>query len=320
MSEKPLSISRRKFLAATSTLTSGLILGAPAILTSKNRVSDISDADYFVLIADPHIDENPHRLRSGTNMFNHLEITVNRILNNDKFGQPLGVIILGDIANTHGFMGEYGLNWALLRHLRNAGIPVHFAMGNHDNRDNFFTVFPDQVPEENPMVQSQHVEIVEAPNTYHFILDTLDRVDEYITGGALGSAQLKWLDETLGIYNDKPVMLHGHHYPWLNTQTDGSIRGLGDIKEMIEITQSHRHVKGYYFGHSHRLDINPYGRVNTDLQGLNLLNVPTLAGHTNQPVGYIHAFYYPDKADFEVECIDTSEQWHGMTFTKTYRS
>ncbi len=319
MPEKQSTISRRKFLATSTALTPGVILGFPAILKSKTVISNVSDADYFVLIADTHIDQNPHRLRSGTNMFDHLETTVKRILSGDKFGKPAGVIILGDIANTHGLMGEYGLTWKLLRHLSNAGIPVHFAMGNHDNRGNFYTVFPDQVPEET-LVRNRHVEIIEAPNTYHIILDTLARVDEYITGGELGQIQREWLDKTLSDYNDKPVMLHGHHYPWLNVQ-DGNIRGLKDYKEMIEITHSHHHVKGYYFGHSHRLDINPYNRVDIDTKGLNLLNVPTLAGHAgSQPVGYIHAFFYPDKADFEVECIDTNAQWHGMTFSKTYRS
>ncbi|MBP3193967.1 metallophosphoesterase family protein [Natronogracilivirga saccharolytica] len=314
------SIGRRKFLATSTALTTGLVLGFPGILTSKNKTRNESEADYFVLIADTHIDKNPHTLRAGSNMFDNLETAVNRILNNGKYGKPDGVIILGDLANTHGLVGEFALSWTLLRHLSNAGIPVHIAMGNHENRENFYTVFPDHKPED-PMVQGRHVEIIESRHTYHIILDTLARVDEYITWGELGEAQRNWLDETLKTYNDKPVMLHGHHYPWPNTQDDGSIRGLKDYEELIELTHDHKHVKGYYFGHSHRLDTDPYGRVDVDTKGLNLLNVPTNAGHAgNQPVGYIHALYYSDKADFEIECIDTSEQWHGNTFSKTYRS
>ncbi len=310
------SISRRKFLASTSTLTSGLFLGAPYLLSDKGRISTESDPDYFVLIADTHIDENPHRLRNGSNMFFNLEIAVKRILNNDMFGKPAGVLILGDIANTHGLMGEYGLTWSLLRHLQDAGIPVYCAMGNHDNRGNFNQVFPDQ----ESLIRNMYVQIMDAPNAYHIVLDTLARVDEYITGGELGQVQRNWLDQILEKYTDKPVILHGHHYPWHNVQ-DGNIRGLKDYKELIEITNSHRQVKAYVFGHSHRFDINPYHRVDADVKGLNLLNVPTLAGHSgSQPVGYLHAFFYHDKMELQVECIDTTEQWHGLRETLSYRS
>ncbi len=313
MSKKQSSISRRKFLATSTALTSGFFLGAPGLLTGKYSQNEEVNPDYFILMSDTHIDENPHRLRNETNIFGNLEIAVQRILNGNEFGKPAGVIILGDIANTDGLISEYGLAWALLRHLPKAGIPVHFAMGNHDNRGNFYTVFPDQLPE-TALVRNRHIEIIEAPNTYHFILDTLARVDDYITGGELGSIQRDWLDKALGDYNDKPVMLHGHHYPWPNTQTDGTVRGLEDYQEFLEIVHSHRHVKAYIFGHSHRFGIS----LDQDLR---FLNVPTTAGHAgSQPVGYIHAFFYPDKMRLQIECIDTSESWHGDSGTLVYRS
>ncbi len=316
MSTTQSSISRRKFLAATSTLGTGLFLGAPGMLSGHKTTVSEPDPDYFVLIADTHIDQNPHRLRSESNMFYNLETAVNRILNNNKFGKPAGVLILGDVANTDGLIGEYGLTWSLLRHLQDAGITVYCAMGNHDNRSNFSVVFPDQ----ETLIRNLYVQVIEAPNAYHIILDTLARVDEYITGGELRHIQRNWLDQTLANYTDKPVILHGHHYPWHNTQ-DGNIRGLKDYKELFEITNAHRQVKAYVFGHSHRLDINPYHRIDVDVKDLNLLNVPTLAGHSgSQPVGLIHAFFHHDSMELEVECIDTSEEWHGMRETLTYRS
>jgi hypothetical protein len=313
MSEKKSSISRRKFLASSSALTSGLILGAPGMLTGKYSQNDEVDPDYFILLSDTHIDENPHRLRNETNIFSNLEIAVRRILNENEFGKPAGVIILGDIANTFGLVSEYGLAWSMLRHLSKAGIPVHFAMGDQDNRGNFYTVFPDQIPEV-PLIRNHHVEIIEAPNTYHFILDSLARSSEYIAGGELGHIQRNWLDSVLGNYNDKPVMLHCHHYPWPDTQTDGTVQGLKDYQEYLEIAHSHRHVKACIFGHSLRFETS----LDKDLH---FLNVPTTAGHEgSQPVGYIHAFFYPDKMRFQIECIDTSESWHGDSGTLEYRS
>ena len=313
MSEKQSSISRRKFLATSTAFTSGFFLGAPNVTSNKKKViSNDTDPDYFVLIADLHMDENPNKLSNGWNMFDNLEITVNRILNNEEYGMPSGVIVLGDIANTHGHMGEYGLAWKLLRHLSKAGIPVHFAMGNHDNRGNFYRLFPDQVPK--TLVRTRHVELIEAPNNYHIVLDTLARITEYIPGGELGGIQRAWLDEALKTYNDKPVILHGHHYPWPNTQPDGTVNGLKDYEEFLELVHSHKHVKAYCFGHSHNLDI----LLDKDLH---LVNVPMLGGNPGtQPTGFIHAFFYPDRLAFEVECIDTEENWHGDSGTLGYRS
>ncbi len=306
------SVSRRKFLATTSTLA----FGAPGILTSKNKTTETNeiDPDYFVLIADTHIDENPHQLHHDSNMFDNLEVTVNRILNNDKYGKPNGVFVLGDIGNTKGLLGEYALSWKMLRHLTNAGILVNFAMGDQDNRANFYKAFPDQLPE-TTFIRHRHIEIIDSPNAYHIILDTLaTRAGDYVKWGELGDFQRNWLDETLETYNDKPVMLHGHHYPWPNEQSDGSISGLKDHEEFLEVVHSHHHVKFYIFGHSHKFAISSDN-------GLHLLNVPTIAGHSgNQPVGFIHAFFYPDKMRHEIECIDTDEPWHGDSGTLEYRA
>lgn len=319
MFKKKKLLSRRNFIRSTAVSSAGVFLGLPAILTGKEYDGKDKESDYFVLIADTHIDVNPHELRNGTSMYLNLEIAVNRILNSRTARKPDGVILLGDIANRDGNFGEYAQAWTLLRHLSDAGIPVHFAMGNHDNRQNFYKIFPEKKPDV-PLVENQHIEVIHSSNATHIVLDTLARVDKYITGGALGKEQLIWLDDALRKWTDRPVILYGHHYPWHNIQ-EGNLRGLKDYRELLEITYAHPNVKAYIFGHSHRLDPDPYDRLDVDPKGLRLFNVPTLAGHRGgQPVGYQHAFFHSGYMEFITECIDINEPWHGKRVKKKYRN
>jgi 3',5'-cyclic AMP phosphodiesterase CpdA len=270
------------------------------------------DPDYFVLITDTHIDQSLSYTREGENVADNLLLIVQRIMtNSDRL--PAGVIINGDAANRDGNPLEYANLKTILAPLSEAAIPVYITLGNHDRRDTFYAAFP-ELRLENSGVNGQQVGIVETPNCYLFLLDTLESVNK--TTGVLGTIQREWLNEKLNDVTDKPVILLGHHYPWPNIQ-DGTIRGLRDYEPFLEICHAHRQVKAYLFGHSHRWDLRKD-------QDLHLVNQPTSAGTTaSQPTAYLHAWFGANDLRLELDCIDRTApgnaKWQGVTKTLTYR-
>ncbi len=292
-------VSRRDFIASAVVATAGLLTFRTGVRAEERGV----DPDYFVLIADTHIDENPNRLLRGVNPAVNLDAVVKRILGLRP--RPAAVIINGDAANIRGLRGEYGLLAWILRPLSEAGIPVHITMGNHDDRGPFYSILSEMKPEE-PILEDQHVAVIETPNVNLFLLDTLDQVN--VTPGLLGEAQLAWIDEALGKRRDKPAILFGHHTP------TGSGGGLLDAGKMFEIVHSHRHAKAYFYGHSHRWEIG----TNADLH---LVNQPATAHvfHKEQPQGIVHARFGREEMRLELDCLDRGHGWHGEKHVLGYR-
>ena len=297
-------ISRRKFIKTTSIASVGMLFGFKGTLYGSEGGN--VDPDYFVLIADTHIDVDKNREnRNGDKMFEINQVTVQRIV--DAEGpRPAAVIINGDAANVSGRIGEYENLVEILEPLSEADIPVFITMGNHDNRDPFFQIFPDK-KHENPPVSGRHLAIVETPNVYLFLLDTLDQVNQ--TPGILGPEQLAWLDTALDQHDDKPVIIIGHHYPWPNVD-----RGLMDYDKFYDVILPKRHVKSYIFGHSHRWDL----RMREDLR---LINQPANGGNpgSGQPTGILHFHFHNDRMALETDAYNRNDNWHGQTGTFQYR-
>jgi 3',5'-cyclic-AMP phosphodiesterase len=289
-------ISRRKFISSTALATAGLLFGFKSSIPNNNV-----DPDYFILLADTHIDQNPNRIvRDEFNLAGNLKLAVNRILEN-KSRMPAAVIINGDAAISRGLAEDYRTLIKLLNPISEAGIPIHITMGNHDDRGPFYEVLPEMRPDE-VFVDDSHNEIIETPHTYLFLLDTLDQVNE--APGILGQPQLDWLDEALQQYKDKPVMLFGHH----------TTTGLQDMNKLYEVTHRHRHVKAYFFGHSHRWIISKH-------QDLHLINHPTTAYvfDENEPLAFVHADFKSDHVKIRLDCLDRRHVWHGQEGSLRYR-
>ena len=115
------------------------------------------------------------------------------------------LVFTGDLANS-GKIEEY----KALRNLISAiNKPIKFMLGNHDNRKNFFNVFPDYQPDHNGFLQSS-----ETYEHYDFIfLDTLkDPYDDIpISCGYLCEERLEWLSKKLKEAAHKKVILFMHH-------------------------------------------------------------------------------------------------------------
>lgn len=291
-------VTRRNFITSAVVATAGLLTFRSFSWAQNDEI----DPNYFVLLADTHIDQNSNRLLRGINPAETLNLAVKRILAERPY--PAGVIINGDAANTTGLTGEYGLLAWLLRPLSEAGIPVYLTMGNHDRRDTFYTVMQEMKPDE-PLLEEAHVGIVETPNAYLFLLDTLDPPN---VSGILGEKQLAWIDEVLAQHSDKPVILFGHHTP------TGVGNGLLDVESLFEIAHSHKHAKAYFYGHSHRWEIGK----NRDFH---LINQPATAHvfQEDQTQAYVHARFAPDRVELEFDCIDRNHARHGEKHSLAYR-
>ncbi len=303
----PRRLNRREFLGTGATVLAGWLLFRPSVAADPAEV----DPNYFVLLADTHIDGDPERISWGINMAGNLEETVRRILKARP--RPAGVVINGDAAFAAGYKEDYRVVRRLLSPLSEAGIPVYITMGNHDDRGPFREILPDgSTPE--PGVDDRHIAVVETPHARFFLLDSLKNVNE--TPGRLGREQREWLEEALDEYNDKPAILFGHHHYHLWDGTPGR-GGLQDTKELWEMIVPRGHVKAYIHGHLHIWRL-----AKTD--GIHRVCQPCTSytfDRDDRTQAFLHARFYPERLELEVECLLQPDfPWHGERHTLSYRA
>jgi hypothetical protein len=153
--------------------------------------------------------------------------------------------------------------------------------------------------------------IVRTRHANWFVLDSL--IKTLTTPGRLGDAQRAWLAEALDQNADKPALIAIHHNP-----IRGAARGnaLEDTAELLAILRPRRHVKAYFFGHTHRWS------VSRDESGLCLVNFPPVAYvfEQGQPSGWVHAALHPDGARLELRCLDRAHKDHGQVIHLAWRS
>ena len=191
--------SRREFLA-------GLAAGAAALAAGRSSRPTPARDDWFALVSDTHIGADPAARLRGQVMGDNLRSVVADIMAAD--GPPLGVVIDGDLALLDGQEGDYRTLVTLLEPLRAAKVPLHLALGNHDDRAHFRDALRDLVPG-GSSVADKEVAVVDGPGVRFVILDSLDRVNG--TPGKLGAAQLEWLAGALDARPKDPTMVFVHH-------------------------------------------------------------------------------------------------------------
>jgi 3',5'-cyclic AMP phosphodiesterase CpdA len=123
--------------------------------------------------------------------------------------------------------------------------PVHFALGNHDLRDNFRSVFP-----EVPVCGTGHVQYAVVHGPLRFVV--LDTLEEGHHGGALSAEQAAWLDETL-LEDNRPTVLVLHHPPiesgngWMTESLHAPW-----VQRLAEVVRRHPQIIRMITGHLHR--------------------------------------------------------------------
>ena len=147
--------------------------------------------------------------------------------------------------------------------LRPVGAPIHFLMGNHDDRAAFRRVFRPDVPSSADPV----CEAFERGGIRFFLLDSVlpGKVE-----GHLSDEQLGWLEAGLAAHPDRPAWIFLHHQPlpvyirWLDAL------GLQNQDEFLAVLARHPQVQVVCYGHVHQVRRWRY-------RGALFLGVPALA-------------------------------------------
>ena len=285
---------------------------------SAESKGDADSGDRWALLSDTHIAADPKLVsRQGTCMAETLAKVVSEVV--EEADQLDGVLIDGDCAFDDGQPGDYTTLARLLEPLTQAGLPIHFTLGNHDDRDHFLAGMSEEGTEPSPVVDGKHVSVVEGKQVNWVMLDSLRFVNQ--VEGEFGEAQLAWLDRWLSQNSEKPALLVGHHYPQvfrtdvIPSDEEIRISGLVDSEPFLEIAHRHPQVKGYLYGHSHDW------KVATDPAGVHQVNLPPTAYvfRPDRPNGWVRATVSAKAMTLELRALDPEHPQHGKTKTLAWR-
>lgn len=295
-------ISRREFFKRSLLAGAGLAL-APDLLAATR----LTDTNSWALLADTHIAADPAKIVRGINMADHFKRVSKELLALPK--RPAGVFVIGDCAFNTGEKDDYATFTELLDPLRAGGCPLHLALGNHDQRDNFWSALEAKKAAKR-LVKDKHVALLRTSEVNWFVLDSLETTMQ--TPGSLGSAQLDWLVRTLDANRKMPALVLLHHNPG-NSE---NVSGLKDTENLLEIIRPRKQVKAWIFGHTHKWN------VRADESGIHLVNLPPAAYvfQSANPAGWVHATVRHDGMNLELRGIDPTHKNHGQVVVLTWRA
>jgi Icc protein len=294
-------ISRRRFLAgAVAACFSGGL---------RSRLAFAADADphSLALLGDTHVAADRATVFKDVNMADHLTAVLKEIIALKE--RPAMGLIVGDLAQKTGQTGDYTVFGELLKPVREAGLPLHLTLGNHDHRDRFVAAISPP-----SMTGGKMAEVIPTPRANLFVLDTLDQTDG--VPGTVGAVQLSWLAKALDARADKPAIIIGHHDPMFAPPPEGKKpAGLLDTAELFKLLEPRRQVKAYVYGHTHAWGVK-------DHNGIHLVNLPPTSYVFNPgpPSGWVHATLRPDGARLELRSLDVKHVAHGQVVDLKWRA
>jgi Icc protein len=209
----------------------------------------------FLHISDLHIAAEEGRRQHGADTAAILRQAVPMM---DAL-RPDFIIASGDLVSDESEESYRRLK-ALLAPLR---APVHFMMGNHDDRPAFRRVFrPDE-----PASAEWVCEAFERGGLRFLLLDSVlpGKVE-----GRLADEQLSWMERELSAHPERPTWVFLHHQPlpiyirWLD------VLGLRNQEEFLAVLARHPQVETVCYGHVHQVRRFRY-------RGVPFLSVPALA-------------------------------------------
>lgn len=233
----------------------------------------------FIHITDVHL-MRPGVLLNGSDPASNLSRVLEDIAEWHK--DAAFCVISGDLAD-EGDPEVYG--W-LKERLQNFALPVFLMLGNHDDRRNFLSVFPDHPRDASGFVQHSH----EAGGAKFLFLDTLIG-GPGVHDGELCADRLDWLECELELAGDRPVYLFLHHPPFdigLPYVDEIKLRQPEAFHQALQKGQNIRHI---FYGHVHRMTyVNWRGHAFTSLPSTNhqIPLVPARAGseYSVEPLAY----------------------------------
>ena len=272
-------------------------LGASTLALSLRHVSlgqSNSEAMQIALLSDTHLHEDPSHEYRRFRPYDNLVQASNQVLASEaKFA-----LLCGDAARLEGKKEDYIQLKKLLEPIISK-MKMDIALGNHDDRTNFWTVF-DNRPLDKSLAGKKHVSVADLGSQRWIVLDSLMYVDK--TPGFLGQEQRDWLDKFLGNDITRPVVLMVHH---TLGQRDGDLL---DTERLLAIAQKHSHVKAIVFGHSHQWRIE-------QREKLWWINLPALGYNfaDDQPLGWVKAELRADELRLTLKAIGGNTTEHDKT-------
>lgn len=282
-------IDRKTFLKASGVFTATALMSR-ALDANQKMVE--SNQTRIALLSDTHIPADVNEAYRGFRPTENLKAVVKQVAET----APAAALINGDAARLVGAEADYLMLKSLLKPLAHT-VPIHIGLGNHDDRHNFFKIFP---ATEKSAVDGKHVSIFEAAGTRFIILDSLLYVNK--TAGLLGKATRSWLKTYLEEVDEKPILFFVHH-----TLSDGD-SSLLDFDRFFEIVRPHKHVKAIFYGHSHRYHVEQQDHIY-------LINQPALGYNFNdhEPVGWLDATFSPQGVDLTLRAIAGNKKGNDET-------
>ncbi len=299
-------LSRRRFLGG-----SAVLVLSPFLRDSATA----AESETWALLSDTHIAaDRTTVVRGAVNMADHLQRVVAEVL--AEKDSLAGVIIDGDCAYLDGKAEDYATLIELLAPLREAGLPIHFTMGNHDDREKIAAALGEATGE--PPVAGKRCTLIETPLANWILLDSLRYVNQ--VEGEFGADQLAWIARLLDAHPDKPAILVGHHNPqFLPPDVPGEekpkITGILDTESFFETIRPRPSAKAYIYGHSHAW------KLKQEEDGLHQVNLPTTAYVFNaaHPSGWVRATVTAGGLSLELRSLDPSHPGHGKTHDLAWR-
>lgn len=293
-------ITRRGFLAGGAAAAAAT-LGAGRVL----RADGPAARPWYALLSDTHIAADPSQKNRGQTMADNLRRAVDDVL---AQGNPAGLLIDGDLALTKGEFDDYHTFLRLLEPVRAAKVPVHLALGNHDNRDHVREVVRSCLPAAPAGAPSDRiVSAIDGPGLRFLVLDSL--VAPNSTPGRVGEAQLDWLAHALDAAPGTPAMVFVHHNP---SKAEGA---LTDTEALLAVLRPRRQAKALVFGHTHVWDYRKD-------DGLYLLNLPAVAYpfSNEQPLGWCLLRPESGGATIQLRCHGGNRRSDRVTVELTWRA
>lgn len=292
--------NRREFLKTTGLSLGAVLTGACARIPVPARKAH--GPARWALLADTHVSLDPEEKYRGFLINDHTKKAVEQILAADVEG----AVIVGDCARLEGKLYDYDMLWRILKPLR-AKVPVAFSMGNHDNRVTYRQVFRLHGGKVAP-VEGKHVLVIDhdGAGVRFLVLDSLLKVNE--TGGRLGEAQRRWLQEFLDRADPRPTFLFVHHPP------TGRKGDLQDADALYDIIRPRRQVKALFYAHSH---VYRYQKS----EDLHLINLPAVGYNfsDDEPIGWLDARFTARGGTFTLRTVGGNEKDDGKKTSLEWR-
>ena len=260
--------------------------------------SEAPTSEIFALFSDSHIAADHELIVRGAQMATNLEKCVASALAvTPKVGS---VILSGDCAYLNGQHEDYETFAKVTKPIRDAGLPLHLMMGNHDDRAPFTAVLG-RDPAMPPPVETRIAGVVKTHLANWFLLDSLDATNH--TPGLLGEAQRKWLAGALEAHAEKPAIVVVHH----NIVTTPEKTSLQDSAELLDLLRPQKQVKACLFGHTHVWESK------ADESGIHLINLPPTAYVFKQgrPNGWVQATLTASALKLQLHALDSAHPQNG---------